>query len=378
MGLFGFGKKDIFECTCGCGCRESFEKYGYIIKGKKEYEYRRYGKIWKGDYTICIDCNEGKHTKSTEAPNESKLYNVTTPNRTLGYKYEQLQGLLKGISDEEFLILLKLGFMRKGLSISKIRRKIISSNDIVLTLTGKNMDSANNEKSSYVAYVDRSPNEYDTIWIDQFLRKANESESYFGHCNQILIMNINENLIKYELPKKSTGQVRDRVELFLGKNFFKYFFKDSLENNTVLEKLFPHENVLWDRKSQNEQSNYCEQINVDYIQYNRLWKYPLYHQCRLIFALSGVENKSKQQESRTNEQNSFVNEDEFDWKRFYGILDIPENSTVSEIKVAYRENMKFYHPDKFETRSPEDKEKAMKKAKHLTEGWNLLKDSEKI
>ncbi len=83
MGLFGFGKKDIFECTCGCGCRESFEKYGYIIKVKKEYEYRRYGRIWKGDYTICINCNESKHTKSTETPNKSKRYNITTPNRTL-------------------------------------------------------------------------------------------------------------------------------------------------------------------------------------------------------------------------------------------------------------------------------------------------------
>ncbi len=60
MKIFGFGEKKILDCTCGCGCRETFEEFGMITKGKEEYSARRYGTIWTGDYTICKDCNYPK------------------------------------------------------------------------------------------------------------------------------------------------------------------------------------------------------------------------------------------------------------------------------------------------------------------------------
>jgi len=348
MGLFGFGKKEILECTCGCRCKDSFEKYGFITKQKKEYDYRRYGKTWHGDYYICIDCNEGKHSKGSVSHNSSKKYNVTVPFNEFHIKTEKLQGILKGISDDEFLIFLKLGFMKKGLSISKIRRKIISANDIVLTLTGKNIDFSDNVESLYVAYVDRTPNEYSTTWIDDFLIKANESESHFGHCKQILIMNTTKNLIDYKMPKKSnTANNRNQVKLFLGKKFIDYFFKGSHNSFMELKKLYPNENELWDKKSQDEQSDYCEQINIDYIQYHRLWKYPLFDQCRLIFALGNTGKESKQEKNTSSNdayENDFGDQSEMSLDHAFKILGLDATATSEEIKKSFKSlSLKWHH-----------------------------------
>jgi len=67
MGLFGlWGKKEMLQCTCGCGCRETFEKYGKrTMYSYAEQAILAYKKEWKGDYSICIDCNLDQHTKST-------------------------------------------------------------------------------------------------------------------------------------------------------------------------------------------------------------------------------------------------------------------------------------------------------------------------
>ncbi len=349
MGLFG--KKKILECTCGCGCPDYFEKYGFIIKGKKEYDYRRYGKIWKGDYTICVDCNEGKHAKATKSANSSKEYDVTIPNRELSITYEKLQGLLTGISDEEFEILLKLSFWGRGLKIYEERRKIMSSNDLVLSLMEYDEDDANYDPNYiYVAHIDRTKNEYSTTWIDKFLQIANTSKSHFGHCKEIFILNINENSIKYELPKKSdTKQTRDIVQLFLGKKFIKFIFRDKLENRVVFQKLYPHENQMWDAKSQDEQSNFCEQNKVEYIQYNRLWKYPLHHQCMLIFALNNLENKTSQQKNTSshdaNDDNS-EDQSEMSLEKAFKILALDSTSTPEEIKKSFKSLSLKWHSDK--------------------------------
>jgi hypothetical protein len=67
MGLFGlFGKKVIMQCNCGCGCRETFNKYGRREMIQYEYDATyTYHRSWRGDFEICMDCNLDQHTKST-------------------------------------------------------------------------------------------------------------------------------------------------------------------------------------------------------------------------------------------------------------------------------------------------------------------------
>jgi uncharacterized membrane protein len=81
--------------------------------------------------------------------------------------------------------------------------------------------------------------------------------------------------------------------------------------------------------------------------------------------------EEQRQEDRNDKPNSTL-------RTFYDILEVNETATSSEIKKAYREWIKFYHPDKFESKSPEDKERAMAKAKKITEAYEKLKKSGKI
>ena len=67
MGLFGlFGKKVTLQCTCGCGCSESFEKFGRRAMDTYTMLAMQQRTKWRGDYTICMDCNMDQHTKATE------------------------------------------------------------------------------------------------------------------------------------------------------------------------------------------------------------------------------------------------------------------------------------------------------------------------
>jgi len=66
MGLFGlFGKKVMMQCTCGCGCREPFEKYSRRMMYHFPEWARASEKNWNGDYEICVDCNIDQHTKAS-------------------------------------------------------------------------------------------------------------------------------------------------------------------------------------------------------------------------------------------------------------------------------------------------------------------------
>lgn len=73
MGLFGlFGKKVILQCTCGCGCRDTFDKYGRRTMDTYASLAIQYGTKWKGDYEICMDCNAGNHTNATVSDKKSE------------------------------------------------------------------------------------------------------------------------------------------------------------------------------------------------------------------------------------------------------------------------------------------------------------------
>ena len=50
-------------------------------------------------------------------------------------KYEEKRGFIRGISDEEFDILLKLAFTRNRFQIEKIKRDVMIANDFLITLT---------------------------------------------------------------------------------------------------------------------------------------------------------------------------------------------------------------------------------------------------
>ena len=60
-------------------------------------------------------------------------------------------------------------------------------------------------------------------------------------------------------------------------------------------------------------------------------------------------------------------------KNYYNLLGIKQTATAEQIKNAYLEKMKKYHPDIFVG----DKNFAMQKTKELNEAYNTLKDNEK-
>ena len=60
-------------------------------------------------------------------------------------------------------------------------------------------------------------------------------------------------------------------------------------------------------------------------------------------------------------------------KDYYGILEIPKNASINEIKKAYRELAKVWHPDK----NPHRREEAEIKFKQLAEAYGVLSNEEK-
>lgn len=75
-----------------------------------------------------------------------------------------------------------------------------------------------------------------------------------------------------------------------------------------------------------------------------------------------------QQQERINSQRDHYKALGFDRKKKHEV-------TLSDIKKAYRKFVKLYHPDKHKT--PEEKEKAGKKYKEITEAYEVLSDDSK-
>lgn len=95
--------------------------------------------------------------------------------------------------------------------------------------------------------------------------------------------------------------------------------------------------------------------------------------------------RSKQNQSQsTDGEDSFTTKKNrnqqdianFDWGRFYGILDIPANSNDYEkIRMAYKVTVKTLHPDRYDNSPEETKDMMRKKYSHLTAGMKLVQDS---
>ena len=64
-------------------------------------------------------------------------------------------------------------------------------------------------------------------------------------------------------------------------------------------------------------------------------------------------------------------------KDYYSILGIERNASESDIKKAYRKLAAKYHPDKFATKSDQEKKEAEEKFKEINEANSVLSDPEK-
>ena len=61
---------------------------------------------------------------------------------------------------------------------------------------------------------------------------------------------------------------------------------------------------------------------------------------------------------------------------YYAILSIPRNAGVDEIKSAYREQMKQYHPDVVSRAAPEIQQEAEQRSKMIVLAYNTLRNNE--
>jgi len=289
-------------------------------------------------------------------------------------KHDEIRGFIRGISDEEFEIFLKLAFTLNGFIFDNKRRSVINPNDFLLTLVRyekRGILLRKEKKISYVAYIDRKQQEYSIKWINDFMNRSNSYDTYLQSFEKIFVMNMNK-IKKIDLPK----ELKRKIKFINGKKFFDFCYNVPAENIAFLERLYPNESQMWDNKKPEEQKEFCEHVGIDYIRYARLWKYPIGLQSKLIFSLqNGTGKKKSQKQEEKEERYSYSSSS--DLKKYYDILGAKEDDSPSEIKKKFREEIKFFHPDKFESKSPEDKDTAKKKAQKINVAYEELKKAGK-
>src|SRR5690606_28835178 len=86
-------------------------------------------------------------------------------------------------------------------------------------------------------------------------------------------------------------------------------------------------------------------------------------------------NKESSSNEKEDSQKEFeeIKYDENTEEYFYSILNINRNSSVDEIKKAYKEEIRKYHPDKVEHLGNEFKEIAEKKSKDINKAYNYFR-----
>jgi len=65
-------------------------------------------------------------------------------------------------------------------------------------------------------------------------------------------------------------------------------------------------------------------------------------------------------------------------QKYYDLLRVKENATPSEIKTAYRKQIKFYHPDNYQNRTQEIQKDADEKTQEILDAYDKLKAYGKV
>lgn len=84
-------------------------------------------------------------------------------------------------------------------------------------------------------------------------------------------------------------------------------------------------------------------------------------------------NNNTNNQSKQNTNNYQSNNSNIDLERAYSILKISSNSTIDEIKTAYKNRIKEYHPDKTVGLGEEIQKISQLKTQELNEAYSLLK-----
>lgn len=94
------------------------------------------------------------------------------------------------------------------------------------------------------------------------------------------------------------------------------------------------------------------------------------------FSSTGKFNEKSSSDNSDNSKKEDYEEikyDENSVEYFYSILNINANSSIDEIKKAYKEEIRKYHPDKVEHLGNEFKEIAEKKTKDINKAYNYFR-----
>lgn len=108
-------------------------------------------------------------------------------------------------------------------------------------------------------------------------------------------------------------------------------------------------------------------IAKEYFESGRLAKEIHYKNGKEMFYKSYFDNDNKQEKEKYSNGYSKDNPN-----RYYVILGVNKNITKDELKKAYYELVKKYHPDKFENSSKKEKEKAENMMKDINEAYEYL------
>jgi hypothetical protein len=218
-------------------------------------------------------------------------------------KFDEVKGFVRGISDDEFEVLLNLSFTLHEFQVEKIRRDSLVSNDFLLGLSrNEKKFLRGEERFNYVAYVDRKRHEFSNEWMLNFWNRVNSDDLPLysrpdNEIEKIFILSIDK-IRKKEIRK----DLKNNIKFFDGNGFFDFLFNLSSDRTSLLSSLYSDESKKWDEMSHDKQKNFCENNNVDYIKFERLWKYPIGQQSKMIIALQNSRNTTNDKKEKREQR----------------------------------------------------------------------------
>jgi DnaJ like chaperone protein len=81
--------------------------------------------------------------------------------------------------------------------------------------------------------------------------------------------------------------------------------------------------------------------------------------------------KTKRADRPENDEKSTSNDESAQEPMWYDVLGVRPSASTGEIKAAFRERARQYHPDRVEGLGPEFREIAEKKMKQLNEAYDI-------